>query len=120
MKPHSQVALIALTVIGMSACSQNINNKPQQQTSPSAQVVHKKHQKVVAPRLVAYKPRARTQNRPIYRQNAAHQQVRRPQVGGRTVKPPVRPPVRPPRTNPAQANLAELYAIGDKIFNNET
>jgi len=120
MKPHSQVALIALTVIGMSACSQNFNNKPQQQTSPSAQVVHKKHQKVVAPRLVAYKPRARTQNRPIYRQNAAHQQVRRPQVGGRTVKPSVHPPVRPPRTNPAQANLAELYAIGDKIFNNET
>ncbi len=116
MKSKSLVTLLTLTVIALSACSQNINNKPQQQTSRSNQVYQQK-QRVVAPRLVSYRPKVRTQARPIYRQNVAHQQIRRPQVAARRVTPP---PTRPRVTNPAQADLSELYAIGDKIFNNET
>jgi len=123
MKPHSHIALIALTVICISACSQRYNNNPQQQSqnSRSAQVTQQSQQQVITrratPKLVAFRPKVR---RPAFRQNAGHQQVRRRQVSGVRVHPPVRPPVRHPRGNPAQADIAELYAIGTKIFNNET
>jgi len=114
MKTQSHLTLITLAIISLSGCSQSY--KPQQSQSSQKAQVKQLRQQQVAPKLVAYKPKIR---RPAFRQNAGHQQVRRPQVGGGRVRPPVRPPVRP-SNNPAQANLSELYAIGDKIFNNET
>lgn len=116
MKPHSHLVVIALTMISMSACSQqrlSNNNKLKVQSSHSKV---QKNKKVAAPRLVAYKPK-RVQSRPIYRQRAVQQQVRRPQVPP-TVKRP-KPPAPRQNQNPAHANVKELYAIGDKIFNNE-
>ncbi len=123
MKSQTHLILIALTVLSLSACSQNYKNSNRLQqydraVSHASQRVQVQ-QRVATPRLVAYRPRTR----PFYRQRAAHQQVsnrqvRRNQNTRRPVRPPVRPPVRQGQ-NPAQADIAELYAIGDKIFNNE-
>ncbi len=122
MKSQTQLALIAMTLVSLSACS-NHNNYQQQRgsvtrnTAINSVVDNRNYQNAprVAPRLVVYR---RPQTRqPFYRQQVAHQQVRQAQVPV-VVRPP-RP--RPPQNqNPVHADVSELYAIGDKIFNNET
>ena len=57
------------------------------------------------------------QYQPPHRQRVAHQQVKRTQTH---VPKPSQPVSQNTSQNPVQANNAELYAIGDKIFQNET
>lgn len=116
MKAQAHIALIALTVVSMSACSNNnIKKKNLHQVNHSGHEKLQKTHKVVKPRLVAYKPKKRVQSSPVYRQIATRQQVKNPQV--RIERPRQRPK---PNQNPAHADVAELYAIGDRIFKNET
>ena len=101
MKFISLIGINVILLTGLSACSQNAKSLNQSgQTSKTYYV--ETQQKVV--QQVVFRQNTQTY-RPPYRQPSGHQQVVRPQVK---------------QTNPAQADIAELYAIGDKIFKNET
>jgi len=120
MKTQTLVGLAAVTVIGLSACSQQSTAIPQN-SSTSSKTYYVQSQQAVTPRQVVY----RQPTRPAYQQRVAHQQVSRQQV--KPARPqvkrrpkPVRRQATVRRHNPAQAQTAELYAIGDKIFKNET
>ena len=115
----TQTLIMLTAVVGLSACSHNTNTRNQSSGSGKTYYVNK-HTQVEA-RQVVYRQTASA--RPPYRQRAVHQQVRRPQVRQR---PPVRQPqVRvvkprtPVRQGAGRAEISELYAIGDKIFQNE-
>jgi hypothetical protein len=124
MKTYPLLGLATIGLLSLSACSQNVPTKTQstqssksyyvQNTAPAPTVSH-----------VVYRQPARVTKRPVYRQRTPHQQVRRAQVkrpvevrrAPRVVKRPTRVQ---PRRNSANAQTAELYAIGTKIFQNET
>lgn len=99
MKSQALTVLVAVTLLGLSACSQQV--AAPQNTAKSSNTYYVKAQKKNAKHVVFRR------NQAPHRQRAAHQQVRNPQVNTQ-------------RQNPAQAETAELYAIGDKIFKNET
>lgn len=115
MRKQTLTGLAAITVIGLSACSQTDTNPRNSGTSSKTYYVDTK--KATAQHVVfrqQTRPKSSTQTSPPYHQGAAFQQVRKPQVHKpKVVKPPV-------RQNPVQVNTSELYAIGDKIFQNET
>jgi len=122
MKPQTLIGLAAVTIIGLSACSQN-KIKPTN-TSKSSKTYYVDAQKTATVKHVVYRQPARPQARPPHRQRAAFQQVRRPRVQQprRATRPRVTAPRRAitHRQNPIKVNNSELYAIGDKIFQNET
>jgi len=119
MKPQTLIGLAAVTIIGLSACSQN-KIKPTN-TSKSSKTYYVDAQKTATVKHVVYRQAAHPQARAPYRQRAAFQQVRRPQTQ-QVRKPRVATPSRSinHRVNPVNVNTSELYAIGDKIFQNET
>lgn len=123
MKSQAKLALIAMTLVGLSACSQQ-TNKSQLQGSRANNITHQNTKKVATKRVSYKRPQAAASRQPFYRQGAARQQVRQRQIPPASARQPRQTPPRqtPPRVNqnPAHANVAELYAIGDKIFNNET
>jgi len=110
MKSQTLIGLAMVTIISLSACSQNTQTiKHSNKSSKTYYVDNTKR----APKKVVFRqttPQKTNQFRPPYRQKVSYQQVRTPQVT----------PPKPARQNPAQADIAELYAIGDKIFKNET
>ncbi len=117
MKPQPLIGLAAVTVIGLSACSQPTSS-PKHSNQPSK--TYYVDRQPVKPKRVAFHqtttpPAASKTYQPPHRQRVTHQQIKKPQV--RKATPQVRQPV---KQNPAQVNNAELYAIGDKIFQNET
>jgi hypothetical protein len=116
MKSQTLMGLAAVTIVSLSACSQT--KSPTQNSSTSNKTYYVDSQKAKAKHVVfrqqVRQPKTARQPNTSHQQRSVFQQVRKPQVQ----KPrPVRPAV---RHNPVQANNAELYAIGDKIFQNET
>ena len=100
MKSQTLIGLAAVTMVGLSACSQTKNSPQNSSTSSKAYYVDS--QEVTAMHVV-FRQQVRPQNT-VRTQNTAHQQS--------SISQQVR--------NPAQADTAELYAIGDQIFKNET
>jgi hypothetical protein len=135
MKPQAPLVLAIAAVLSLSACSQH-RQAPTSTSSSSKQYyvntadntasrVHKPAPQRVVYRHTRTPDRAvanyrRPAQRPVYRQTAP----RRAAPAKRIVRAPSRPArlaQRPAyRGNPAQVNLKELYAIGDKIFQNES
>ncbi len=118
MKTQTLIALTA--VVGLSACSHNTNTRNQSTSKGKTYYVDQQVQ--VQTRQVVYRQTAAS--RPPYRQRVGHQQVRRPQVVKRApvrrAPPRVVKPHPPVRQGSSRAEISELYAIGDKIFQNET
>lgn len=99
MKQQTLIGLAAVTMVGLSACSQT--KKPTQNSSTSSKTYYVDAQKVTATHVVYHQQ--------VHPQNLGHQQSSIfQQVGKSQVQ------------NPAHADNAELYAIGDQIFKNET
>ena len=118
MKQYPLAGLIAVSLLSLSACSQNIPSKTQKtQTSKTYYVQNQASTPKVA--HVVYRQPARVAKTPVYRQRTTRQQVRRAQVKRPVRRAPVSLPQQP-RNNTAQVQTAELYAIGTKIFQNET
>ena len=110
MKPQTLIGLAAVTMIGLSACS---HNKPPKNTSTSSKTYYVDTQKKPTVERVVYRQPAQQQARAPYRQRAISRQVvRRPHV-----QKPRRPVVS--NHNSIRVDHSELYAIGDKIFQNE-
>jgi len=109
MKTQTLLGLAAVAMTGLSGCSQQQSSFPQNSANTSKTYYVDAQTK--NPKQVVFQQRTRAP----HQQRAAHQQVRGPQVK----RPPARKP-QSPRHNPAQAETAELYAIGTKIFKNET
>lgn len=118
MKTRTLIGLAAVTIFGLSACSQQASFPQNSAKSSKTYYVQVQPQK---PQQVVFQQRTKAP----HQQRAAHQQVKRPVVKRRApVKrtPPIKrtAPRRNVSNNPAQVQTAELYAIGDKIFKNET
>ncbi len=113
VKAFSAVAMVSL--LGLSACSQQAAIPKNTATSSKTYYVHTPEQ-TPKPQQVVFKHK---KTPPSYRQSVSQQQVRRAVVKPKrvVVAPPSRPPVQDARQ---QAELSELYGIGDKIFKNET
>ena len=143
MKSHSLNVLMVISVVSITACSQQYSNRstiqPQQPTKSTktyyvdtqkqkAQQVVFQRQQVAQERAIEAQRRIQQnaaraaaiqkQNRQkaLHRQTVSQQQVRRSQVQtpNRTVVP------RPVAPRPQGNDISELYGIGDKIFRNET
>ncbi|MEE9309582.1 MAG: hypothetical protein V3U64_01035 [Cocleimonas sp.] len=114
MKPQTLIGLAAVTVIGLSACSQTKTSP--QNSSTSSKTYQVNTQEATAKRVVYRQPAVRADNKAPHQQRTVFQQVRNSRV--KKPKPPrVAQPARP---NPTRAKNAELFAIGDQIFKNET
>ncbi len=102
MKSQTLNVLAAISVIGLSACSQQ--TAAPQGTAKSSKTYYVDAQKTSSQKVVFQR-----QAGAPYRQGVSQQQV-------------IRPPVtkQPQKPNSSQAEVSELYAIGDKIFKNET
>ena len=103
MNPQKTIGLVAVILVSLTACSQN--TKPVNHSNKSSKTYYVDTQKRVVQQVVFQ--RSSESYRPPYRQRAGYQQVRKPQV-------------KPATNNLAKADISELYAIGDKIFKNET
>jgi len=110
MKRQTLIGLAAVTLVGLSACSQN--TKSPQHSSKSSKTYYvdtqaKNSQQVIFRQSVP--TQSDNQYQPPFRQGVTQQQVRQSQVK----------PRQPVRQTPTQSSSSELYAIGDKIFQNE-
>lgn len=105
MKSFPLLGLTTVSLLSLSACSQNTPTKTQSSQSSKSYYVQKQ---ATPPKVshVVYRQTTRATPKPVYRQRTTHQQV-------------VKKQVKRPKQNPAQAQTAELYAIGNKIFQNE-
>lgn len=114
MKPQPLIGLVAVSMLSLSACSQQKHTPVNSSSnSKSYYVDHAANANVTkkAPQRVIHRPSTtQVQQRPSG-QNTRYTQVERPAQ---------QPPRKTFRQNPAQANQKELYAIGDKIFKNES
>jgi len=124
MKSQTLMAFSAVTLVGLSACSQN-NYAPKKSSNSTKTYYVNGEEQELESKQVVFRQNAPVQDnaeyKPAYRQGVGHQQVRKPQVAPRQVVKPRQPVSRPKaKSNPVQANVAELYGIGDKIFKNET
>lgn len=123
MKPQPLISIAVVSMISLSACSQQ-KQSPADSNSPSKSyyVDNRTSAEVQkpAPQAVVYRQtNPSTQHLPTYgQQNTRQAQVKRPVAPAR--KPVSRPVPRNPNANPAQVSTKELYAIGDKIFQNES
>ncbi len=109
MKSQTLIGLAAVTAISLSACSQA--KKPTQNSSASSKTYYVSTEEVKAKHVVFHQQVHQSDTvspkNTASQQTSVFQQVRKSQVT-------------PVGQNPAQVNNAELYAIGDKIFKNET
>ncbi len=107
MKPQTLIGLAAVTAISLSACSQE--KKPTDNSSTTSKTYYVDAQKATAKHVVYRQqvPQPASSQNTAHQQTSVFQQVRKSQV-------------RPAGQNPAQVDNAELYAIGDQIFKNET
>ncbi|MCK5664860.1 MAG: hypothetical protein KAI17_15320, partial [Thiotrichaceae bacterium] len=103
MKSQTLIGLAAVTMVGLSACSQT--KKSPQNSSTSSKTYYVGTQEAV-PKHIVFRQQVRPEN-VAHQQESIFQQVSESQV-------------RPAGQNPAQVDNVELYAIGDQIFKNET
>ncbi len=108
MKSQTLIGLAAVTAISLSACSQS--KKPTQNSSTSSKTYYVDSPQAKAKHVVFRQTVRQPRENTASQQRSIFQQVRRPQVQN----------PRPVNKNPAQVTSSELYAIGDKIFKNET
>ncbi len=121
MNPQTLIGLTTITMISLSACSQQRPTPVHSGSTSKSYYVNDSTRtatKKPAPQRVVYKPAAtKAQHRPAQRPVVRH--TPRPQVRAPAHKPVQRAaPVR--QGNLAQVNQKELYFIGDKIFQNES
>lgn len=102
MISRSLVALSAITLFGLSGCSQQQAKNPANSEASSKSYFVQSAKKPMVKQKVVFRQPAK----PAYRQPAASQQVQRPGVSA--AKPAHR-----------QSDISEMYGIGDKIFQNE-
>ena len=113
MKTPAPSVLMAISLLSLTACSQQASYNPHATKTTKSyyvdnQPVQPRPQQVV---FQQKKPAAVP-----YRQPVVHQQVKKPQI-----KPKPRVVQNPPqRVVPPRSDVSELYGIGDKIFMNET
>jgi len=113
MTTYPLFGLVAVSLLSLSACSQNTPSKTQSQQSSKTYYVQNQAS-VPTVKHVVYRQSSRAVKKPAYRQRTPYQQVRRAQV-----KRPARTNQQPRQAQTKQAQTAELYAIGTKIFQNE-
>ena len=104
MKSHSLSLLMTLSILGLTACSQQ-TAKVQSQPASSTKTYYVETQKRQAQQVVFQ--RQSNQQQAPYRQTTSQQQVRRPVV-------------QKSGQQGSGGDISELYGIGDKIFKNET
>lgn len=110
MKPQTLIGLAAVTMIGLSACSHN--KAKLKNTSTSSKTYYVNAQKTATVKRVVYRQPVKPQPKAApHRQRAVSQQVRKPHRQAPRVA---------QKHNPVRVDNSELYAIGDKIFQNET
>ncbi|TCJ88405.1 hypothetical protein [Cocleimonas flava] len=113
MKVKAFSAVAAASLLGLSACSQQ-SAAPQNTANSSKTYYVQTPKQTPKPQQVVFQQQRRA---PTYKQSVSQQQVRRPVVQQPRVV------VRPAQPSPdarQQAELSELYGIGDQIFKNET
>ena len=98
MKSRALILLAAISLSGLSACSQ-FAAAPQKNAVQTNKTYFVESQRVKPQQVVFQR-----QSKPIYRQGAVQQQVRPVQIA----------------KAPLGDDVSELYAIGDQIFKNET
>lgn len=117
MKPQTLIGLTTITMISLSACSQQRHTPVNSGSSSKSYYVEGSTRTASnnpSPQRVVYRPEAtRAQHRPNQRAN--HKPVVRHTPRPQPVR---RAPVK--QGNLAQVNQKELYSIGDKIFQNES
>lgn len=104
MKSQPLIGLAVIALVGLSACSSNNNTRSAPKKPSQSSKTYYVDNGTKKPQQAVY--RQSGQHQAPHRQRTVHQQVRRQQV--------------PVGQNPVQSNVSELYAIGDKIFKNET
>lgn len=123
MKSHSLNTLITLSILSLTACSQQtakVQSTPASSSSSKTYYVEtqkQQAQQVVFQRQPQSQPRQQPQSRQQqapHRQATSQQQVKR--------KPVQKPKAVAPRAQVSAPgiDISELYGIGDKIFKNET
>ncbi len=107
MISRTLVALSAISFLGLTACSQQKAKTPANTVESNRTYYVETEKKPVAKQKVVFRQPAK----PPHRQRTVTQQVRKPRTA--VVRPPVAKPA------PRQSDVAEMYGIGDKIFQNE-
>ena len=114
MKSQTLIGLVAVATVGLSACSQTSPNTQKSDAKNKSYYVDTEN---VTPQHVVYrKPvnqNTTKQYSPPHRQQTVFQQVYKPQV----TKPRATKPI---TSHAPTVDNSELYAIGDRIFQNET
>ncbi|MEB8430704.1 hypothetical protein OO007_00570 [Cocleimonas sp. KMM 6892] len=113
MKVKAFSAVAAASLLGLSACSQQ-SAAPQNTANSSKTYYVQTPKHTPKPQQVVFQQQRRA---PTYKQSVSQQQVRRPVVQQPRV---VARPAQPSPDARQQAELSELYGIGDQIFKNET
>ncbi|WP_299876521.1 hypothetical protein [uncultured Cocleimonas sp.] len=113
MKVKALSAVAAVSLLGLSACTQQ-SAAPQNTANSSKTYYVKTPKQTPKPQQVVFQQQRRA---PTYKQSVSQQQVRRPVVQQPRV---VVKPAQPSQNARQQAELSELYGIGDQIFKNET
>jgi len=110
MNSQTQVGIAIVTIFCLSACSQQTKSLDYSNKSSKAYYVEADKSKPTKVLFSQERPRVSKQYQPPHRQRGAHQQVKTPQVR----------PSQSTVQNLVHADVSELYAIGDRIFKNET
>ncbi len=123
MKTQTLIGLAAVTMFSLSACSQHKNTPVNSSRSAKQYYVNAAAagMKKPVPQRVSYSHTQTPVNTsPTYRRPTPQRSVY--QSPKRMVQPMVSRSAQRPyaQRNPAQVNLKELYAIGEKIFQNES
>ncbi len=115
MNVQALSVMAAISLLGLSACSQQ-SAAPKNTANSSKTYYVQTPKQAPKPQQVVFQQQNRA---PSYRQGVSQQQVRQPTVQQQRVL--VKPRPAPPSQNARQqAELSELYGIGDQIFKNET
>ena len=116
MKAQALSVMAAVSLLGLTACSQQ-SAAPKNTANSSKTYYVQTHKQAPKAQQIVFQQQQ--QRAPSYKQGASQQQVKQPAVQKPRVvsKPTPRPPTQDARQ---QAELSELYGIGDQIFKNET
>jgi len=112
MKAQALSAMAAVSLLGLSACSQQ-SAAPQNTANSSKTYYVQTPKQTPKAQQVVFQQQTKATSRAPYRQGVSQQQIKRPVVQ----KPK---PKAPAQNAHQQSENSELYAIGDQIFKNET
>ena len=112
MKAQALSAMAAVSLLGLTACSQQ-SAAPQNTANSSKTYYVQTPKQTPKAQQVVFQQQTKATSRAPYRQGVSQQQIKRPVVQ----KPK---PKAPTQNAHQQSETSELYAIGDQIFKNET